>query len=186
MGELAGKIEESGYQYLVEKFGEERIKKRYQWLYNQMMDYIEAKEMEGRILISDDILCHVVVDYFVDIDRLKEFQGIEKTQPSKIYAYTVFWILRHKPMQITMMENAPELAFVNEEFSSYLIRELLFSEPDAAAILENQREKVDNFVDTMLYYFQYRDFSAKNIELMILAFEAGRGYQYSIDYRQGR
>ncbi|MFG6364400.1 hypothetical protein [Schaedlerella sp.] len=184
MVEFVEDIQKSGYQYLVEKFGKEKIKKRYQWLYNQMLDFIEAKDLEEKVLISDDILCHVIVDYFVDIDRLKEFQEIEKTQPSKIYAYTVFWLLRHKPMQITIMENAPELTFVNEEFASYLIRELLFSEPDAAPIMENQREKVDNFVDTMLYYFQYRDFSAKNIELMILAFEAGRGYQYSVNYRK--
>ena len=86
MVEFVEDIQKSGYQYLVEKFGKEKIKKRYQWLYNQMLDFIEAKDLEEKVLISDDILCYVIVDYFVDIDRLKEFQEIEKTQPSKIYA----------------------------------------------------------------------------------------------------
>lgn len=51
---------------------------------------------------------------------------------------------------------------------------LSFSEPKNIPILDNQCEKVDNFVDTLLYYFQYREYSAKNIEIMILAFQAGR------------
>ena len=58
---------------------------------------------------------------------------------------------------------------------------LFRSEPENCAILNNQREVVDNFIGTLLYYFKYRDYSAKNIELIILAFQAGRGYQYSVD-----
>ena len=60
---------------------------------------------------------------------------------------------------------------------------LSFSELENIPILDNQCEKVDNFVDTLLYYFQYREYSAKNIEIMILAFQAGRGYQYSVDHQ---
>ena len=50
-------------------------------------------------------------------------------------------------------------------------------------ILDNKRESVDNFIDTMLYYFKYRDYSAKNIELVILAFQSGCGYQYSAEHQ---
>ena len=39
-------------------------------------------------------------------------------------------------------------------------------------------------METMLYFFEYRDYSAKNIEMMILAFNAGRAYQYSVDYKK--
>lgn len=52
------------------------------------------------------------------------------------------------------------------------------------SILDNQKETVDNFVDTLLYYFKYRDYSAKSIEIIILAFGAGRGYQYSVDFQE--
>ena len=44
--EFVEDIQKSGYQYLVEKFGKEKIKKRYQWLYNQMLDFIEAKDLD--------------------------------------------------------------------------------------------------------------------------------------------
>lgn len=51
-------------------------------------------------MISSNALDHVVVDYFVDIDRLKDFQNIQLTYESKIYAYLAFWLLRHKPLQL--------------------------------------------------------------------------------------
>lgn len=49
--------------------------------------------------------------HFVDIDCLMVFQEIESVHSSKIYAYLVYWILRHKPIQIMISENAPDLAF---------------------------------------------------------------------------
>lgn len=177
------KLDSGNYKYLVQRFGGEEISSKYEWLYNLMNDYISARGYQDKILISHDILSHVIVDYFVDVDRLKEFQEIENLHPSKIYAYIGFWLLRHKPMQVLAAEEAEELAFVNEEFVCCLVRSYLFSEPENVPILDNQYETVDNFVSTLLYYFQYREYSAKNIEIMILAFQAGRGYQYSVDHQ---
>ena len=76
-------------------------------------------------------------------------------------------------------DQGEKYAFVNEEFVSDLIRSYLFSDPDNIPVLNNKKDVVDNFVGTLLYYFKYREYSAKNIEIMLLAFEAGRGYQYS-------
>lgn len=59
----------------------------------------------------------------------------------------------------------------------------MFSDLDSYLILNNQKEVVDNFVETMLYFFKYREYSAKNIEIMILAFQAGRGYQCSVNHQ---
>ena len=169
------------YEYLTTKFGEKKILSRYEWLYGLMEEFLRIKGLDSEVLISSDILNHVVVDYFVDIDRLKEFQNIEKAHESKIYAYLAFWLLRHKPLQLKKAENAEKLAFINEEFVGQLVRSYLFTQPENCPILNNQRDTVDNFVETLLYYFKYREYSAKNIELIILAFQAGRGYQYSVD-----
>ena len=169
------------YLYIVEKFGEKKISSRYEWLYTMMEEFLRIKKIQDDVFVSSDILNHVVIDYFVDIDRLKMFQNIQKTHESKIYAYLAFWLLRHKPLQLKKGDNAEQVAFVNEEFVCDLITGYLFSEPENCAILNNQREVVDNFIGTLLYYFKYRDYSAKNIELIILAFQAGRGYQYSVD-----
>ena len=167
------------YEYILDKFGEEKLLSRYTWLYDLMENFLRIKNYEDNVIISSDILNHVVIDYFVDIDRLKLFQNIEKTHESKIYAYSAYWLLRHKPMQVVVADQGEKYAFVNEEFVSDLIRSYLFSDPDNIPVLNNKKDVVDNFVGTLLYYFKYREYSAKNIEIMLLAFEAGRGYQYS-------
>lgn len=172
------------YQYLIDKFGEKKIQSRYEWLNHLLEDFVNKRKLQDRVIISDNILKHVVVDYFVDIDRLKEFQDIERVHESKIYAYLSYWLLRHKVLQITMPSQTADLVFINEEFVSDFLRAYLFSESDNVPILENQQKKVDNFVATMLYHFRYREYSAKNIELMILAFQAGCGYQYSADHQR--
>lgn len=178
-------INESGnYKYLIEKFGRDKIEKRYSWLYGLMEEYIKAVDVVDSVVISSDILDHVIVDYFVDVDRLKEFQEIEKIHDSKIYAYLSFWILRHKPLQLIKTEQASKLAFVNEEFVCMLLQSYLFSDPENVPIRNEKQEEVDNFVATLLYYLKYRDYSAKSLEIMILAFEAGRGYQYSVDNKR--
>ena len=40
------------------------------------------------------------MDYFADIQRLKDFHGIELANKNKIVAYEAHWILRRKPIQI--------------------------------------------------------------------------------------
>lgn len=177
------KEEVQGYQYILDKFGEEKVKSRSEWLCDQLNDYINSRNIADKVIVSQNILKHVLVDYFVDIDRLKEFSQIPRANDTKIYAYTCYWLLRHKPIQIIRQEDVPELVFVNEEFVSCLLRSYLFSDPDDIPIVNNRKDSVDSFAGTMLYYFKYREYSAKTIEMIILAFLGGRGYQYSVDYQ---
>lgn len=172
---------EDTYKYLVDKFGKDKIAQRYDWLYTLLSDYIEKNNCRDRAVISEDILKHVIVDYFVDIDRLKEFQNIKLVHSSKIYAYSAFWLLRHKVIQVTVAGGAGDLDFINERFVCHFIRSYFFT--DGIGILDCNRESINNFIETMLYHFEYREYSAKNIELMILAFQAGRDYQYSADHQ---
>ena len=171
------------YKYLVEKFGEEKIKSRYNWL-NDLLDvYIKKRNYDNKVIVSQDVLKHIIVDYFVDIDRLKVFQEIELVHSSKIYAYLSYWILRHKPIQLLNEDGLGDIAFINEDFVCAFLRSYLFSELEGTVLLESKREAVDNFVETLFYYFQYRDYSAKTIELIILSFQAGCAYQYSADHQ---
>lgn len=168
------------YGFIVDYFEEEKIKSRYVWLYSLMQDYIDVEKLEGLVRISEDILNHVIIDYYVDIYRLKEFQDIETTHDSKVYAYLVSWLLRHKPIQI-LADDMEKVVFINERFATELLRSYLFRNPKNIPILSAQKEAVDNFLETLLYYFKYRDYSAKSIEMLILSFEAGRAYQFSAD-----
>ncbi len=91
-----------------------------------------------------------------------------------------YWILRHKSIQIIGDITEDDL-FVNENFCSDFIQTYLFDNPNSVPILNDNKESIREFVDTMLYYFKYRDVMPKCIELMLIAFEAGRGYQESVD-----
>ena len=168
------------YNFIIDHFGEDKIVSRYQWIYDLMEDYINAEELQEKVYISEDILNHVIIDYFVDTYRLKDFQDIKYTHDSKIYAYMIYWLLRHKPLQIKR-EDAEELVFVNEKFAAEILYAYLFKEPNNVSILNSQKESMENFTETLFYFFKYRDYSAKNIEMIILAFLAGRAYQYSVD-----
>ena len=108
------------YEYILDKFGEEKLLSRYTWLYDLMENFLRIKNYEDNVIISSDILNHVVIDYFVDIDRLKLFQNIEKTHESKIYAYSAYWLLRHKPMQVVVTDQGEKYAFVNEEWHRFI------------------------------------------------------------------
>lgn len=168
------------YQFIIDHFKEERIRSRYDWLSELMDMYIKREEIEDDVYVSGAILDHVVIDYFVDIYRLKEFQEIEKVHESKIYAYTIAWTLRHKPIQVNSNSHKDHL-YINEKFAADLLKSYLFDKPKDVSILQDQREAYDNFGETLLYYFKYRDYSAKSIEMIILGFQAGRAYQYSAD-----
>lgn len=168
------------YQFIIDYFKEEPIKNRYNWLLDLMTEYIQSEKIEEDVYVSKEILDHVVIDYFVDIYRLKDFQDIERVHKTKIYAYLIAWILRHKPIQINS-NSANKHVYVNEMFSAELLKSYLFNKPKNVSILQNQREAYDNFAETLLYYFKYRDYSAKSIEMIILGFQAGRAYQFSAD-----
>lgn len=176
--------EDKTYRYLVDKFGEDKIASRFDHVQNILNEYIRQKEYEDRVIVSLNMVEHIVIDYFVDIDRLKAFQGIEKTNEIKIYSYLSYWILRHKPLQLVNGDGQDDLVFVNEDCVADFLISFLFSEPDNVPLIEDQRPQVDEFVKTLKYHLVYRGYSAQNIELMLLAFIAGRGYQYSVDYQK--
>lgn len=178
------KEQNEGYQFLLTKFTEEKIKSRYDCLFELLTTYLKRKRLEERICIVPAILDHVVVDYFVDIYRLKDFQGMDLVNDTKIMAYTSFWLLRHKPLQILDVENADDLVYVNEDAVGEILRTQLFKDPADTVLLPGRAEKIDDFVRTMKYFFQYRLYTAQNIELMIMAFNAGRDYQYCTDFQE--
>lgn len=177
-------LQEAGYGYLIEKFGEQKIISRFDFLHDILDIYITENCLVGKVAININILEHIITDYFVDVDRLKEFQEIELTNQVKIYAYLSFWVLRHKPFQIIISDESEDLTFINERFVADLLRSFLFNNPKDVAVISEKRECVDEFSRTMEYFFCYREYSAKSIELVLLAFQAGRAYQYSVDYQK--
>ena len=172
------------YQYLVDAFGEDRIKHRYATLWDYMTEFIQRHHYEDNLIISINALNQMIIDYFVDIDRLKQFHGMDRISTTKIYSYTAFWLIKRKPLMI-VKDNIEDynLTFANERFvTGYLLR-CLNNESINTLILDEKKPDYIDFVDNMMYFLQYRVITAQAIETILFAFKAGKAIQYSEDYQ---
>lgn len=151
-----------------------KFEKRYEALYNQMYSYIEKSRYSNAVKINDIILGFMLVDYFTDIERLKEFHGVNHINSIKLISYTVYWLLRRKPIQIIKSDKT--LQYVNERFALALILEFLSSK-DKQHIAIRTNAGLKAFRELLFYFFKFRQFNAQDIELMITAFFAGQIYQ---------
>ena len=52
--------------------------------------YIREARYEKHVACNERIMLNVLLDYYADIFRLKEFHDIQYVRTEKIFAYTVF------------------------------------------------------------------------------------------------
>lgn len=163
------------YQDVLESFGEEKVANRYDSIMEQLNGFIKRNKYTDKVSVCPGIVNQLVIDYFTDIFRLKEFHHIDLTNYIKITAYTAYWIVRRKPLQIIKDDIEDiELAFCNENFVlSYIMRFLQQSE---LSIYDEQGEYRE-FVSTLSYALRYRTLTPQMLELMIEGFRGGCVYQ---------
>lgn len=70
-------------------------------------------ELEETAYIHHMALTYAVMDYFSDIQRLKDYQQIEHVNEIKIKAYETFWLLKRKPLQLIGQIEDDRLLYVN-------------------------------------------------------------------------
>ena len=153
---------------------EDKFQERYVALLTDMKTYIERSNYKGKVVVNEMVLGYALVDYFEDIRRLKVFHNIEHINSIKIIAYTAYWLLRRKPMQIIAMEK--ELIYVNEKFILAYILDSL-SNDECGNIFLRDNAGIQSFKESLLYFLKYRYTSATSLEMMIMSFFAGQIYQ---------
>ncbi len=155
-------------------FGDTKIADRYMFLYDKMMEYIRARGFDDKLMIHEGMLQQAVMDYFVDIYRIKEFHKIDKADMSKILAYEAYWILRRKPIQPHAGAQDDRLMFANEGFvTTLLAHEFLIPSADEP-LGRDQEDKVLEFLRHLNYHLKYRNIDKQNLELMMFAFLTGK------------
>lgn len=147
---------------------------RYSAIYSDMQAYINASGFQGKVYINELSLGYALTDYFEDIRRLKGFHHISHINSIKLVAYMAYWLLRRKPMQIIDLDK--ELLYVNERFVLAYVLEFL-SDTKKSNILVRENAGLEAFSESLFYFFKYRYFDAKGIEMIIMAFFAGQIYQ---------
>lgn len=179
---MGTKTKSYDYSNILNAFGKDKIEKRYNTLQEYLLAFIKRKNYENKVNIAESVLNQAVIDYFADIHRLKNFHHIEAINYLKIHAYTAYWILRKKPLQIIKNDpNDTELAFVNEHFvASYLFQYLRGDYTDVI-IVENERVTYFEFIKNLEYYLRYRVVTPQMLETMLEAYQAGISFQKSIE-----
>lgn len=169
------------YEEIIEHFGKDKIMERYNTLEKYLENFILRSKYKEQVAISYSLLNQAVIDYFADIDRLKNFHHIDKINYIKIHAYSAHWLLRRKPIQI-IQDNVEEidLAFINEDFvASYLMR-FLRGETYGVVIRKKDRLEYDEFVSNLHYVLRYRLVTPQTLETMLEGYIAGRIFERSI------
>lgn len=104
------------YDELVSVVGKEEIESRIRQISGEMLDFLNAMDLSDVAYVHEMALTHAVMDYYSDIQRLKEYQKIERVNEIKIKAYETFWLLKRKPIQLMKQLEDDKMLYVNEKF----------------------------------------------------------------------
>lgn len=173
------------YKYLIERFSREAtadkpaingadiIKARMCYMEKRAMDFIQSEKIQDYVHVSPSILDIVILDYFADIARLKDFEdGLEFTNKNKITAFMAYWWIRRKPIQVVKLpdeERDERLVYVNEKFIATLIaKEFMYSNPKAY-----NNDKCDICLNHIYYHLKYRVYTAQTLELFLMGIDTG-------------
>lgn len=161
---------------LLEDFAKtnDKFEKRFTALLNDMLDFINEAGLEQKVVVNELALGYMLVDYFEDIRRLKVFHNIEHVNSIKIVAYTSYWFLRRKPIQLLQQEK--ELIYINERFILAYILDFL-SGNEQVPILLRENSGLKTFSESLFYFLKYRFSEANSLEMILTAFFAGQIYQ---------
>lgn len=162
------------YDTIVDYFGEGTIVDRYKYLNDKMQEYINARELTDSLIVNQDILHQIVMDYFADVYRLKEFHKIENINMTKIVAYEVYWILRRKPIQINSTVGNAKIVFANEGFLTTFIAHEYLTPEEMEPLGKEKEDAFLKYLQHINYHLKYRGVDKQCLEAMLYSFEIGK------------
>jgi len=172
------------YNYILshyEKFGingEEKLRSRFLLLFNDAEEWIRSRDLNDFVGVSEKVIEDILIDYFSDIIRLKEFHDIELVNDIKVASYTAFWVNKRKPLFYKKeplredIENNPFLNHINEWFSLMLLLAMVYDQTNQQEPGYKEREKFNAFLETLHYNLTYRIITPQFLELSLLALES--------------
>ena len=164
-------------QYLVDV---EKFQQRYCKLLEGMEAYIKGSGYEKDLYVNPSVLAAAIRDYFVDISRLKDLHNVSHANSIKIVAYTSFWLLKYKPIQIIGVER--ELIYANERYIFSYIMDFLNQNIELSDNLySSQKQGLNSFRETLFYFLKYRFHEPSSLEFVIISFFSGQIYQSNED-----
>jgi hypothetical protein len=162
------------YSYLLEKFSHGQIFDRNERLKQNAIDFINSCGLEGKARVSFILIDQLVMDYFADISRLKDFHNIEKANPTKVAGYLTYWTLKRKPIQLIvepdddLIKQYPNINFLNEFYSLEVLLSSAFNK-NVYKLMDSEQTREWNIVlENLIYTFKYRIVTPQLLELFVL------------------
>jgi len=138
-------------------------------LLNQLLAFIEKKQIESKIVLNTSIFEHYLIDVFADLARLSDFHDCDKPNYEKSMSYCASWWVRRKPLALT--EEDESLIYVNEEFAFFLILHALDLENKKI----NDEDSVREVLEKLFYHLKYRYVNPQTLELFLHGISLGLG-----------
>ena len=164
---------ERDYRYILEKVGPEKFRERLDEMLDSANLYIREAGYEKHVVCNERIMLNVLLDYYADIFRLKEFHDIQYVRTEKIFAYTAAWIVKRKPLQFIHDTDEEKDIFVNERFAVFLLLNECLLCGEKRFVAKENKQKLDEYIDLLLYYLKYRECNPQVLELAIESFKKG-------------
>ncbi|MDR0821985.1 MAG: hypothetical protein LBN40_05945 [Oscillospiraceae bacterium] len=195
-------IIEKEYKYELEQFGKgldgkpnlESGLNRFYDLRNEILgrivSYCTSVKIEKYVHVNADLLDETVLSYISDIVRYKEGNGIQWADPINRASFLSNWIVRVKPIEwnelpknldggdrTTIKQNL----FINEYFSLALAIFYINKLPGVATTIQRMSSSnaLEEFTLNWIYYFKYRDYSARSIRMALVSFAEAAGANVS-------
>jgi hypothetical protein len=133
--------------------------------------YIEKGNLQDKVVVNGRALKECVVDYYVDIARIKSFHPIDEPSREKDDAYKAYWLLRRKSLQVT--SNFDNCEFINELFVSTFLLGLISHQRNIDDAKKRKNPTWSNFRKLLYRNLMFRTVTAQSLELMLEAFFCG-------------
>jgi hypothetical protein len=133
--------------------------------------YIEKANLKDKVIVNDRVLKECVVDFYVDISRIRLYHPIDEPSIEKDDAYKAYWLLRRKAIQATKQFDNCE--FINELFVSTFLLGIITRQKNIDDTKKKKNPTWGNFRKLLYRTLVFRTVTAQSLELMIEAFFCG-------------
>lgn len=174
--------EYTNYEGIVKRVGIDRIENRYKFIYEEMTSFIGRLNAKERLIINERVLMHSVLEYYEDIEKVKNAHELEHTNSPKVMAYLTYWILRRQPIQIlTQEDNDENLVFANEKFALTMLMSFMTRGSETKSLVKDNLKVYKAFLNSFFYYLKFRKPDAQAIEMILLSFNTGKIFSETQD-----
>jgi len=159
--------QEKTYKYLAgHYYSADVMKSRLLYWYRVSKEVIKSLGLEDVAVINTDALLRMILCYFADIARVRDFHSIELINESKRYAFGAFWFLKLHPVQITVRDMAGDntkCAYINER----IVLHVIASEFMTSSGNKEKEDQKKLFLRHLFHHLKYRTYTARTLELTL-------------------